>query len=236
MDGNFSPVPDHPDAVMIASSSPPPPRSEPLAPRRPVRRFDPARPVADAALSAVLRQATLASSDANLQPWRFLVVQSEPNRRRLRACAFNQPRLAEAPVLIVVLGYLNPERTHLEDIVQQALAFGAITPPEAAELRARTTRRLARVADRVLWASRSTMLAVATLELAAHATGLSTALVDEFDPNQLREAFGVSDDHAICALLALGYPLDESPFPGRLPLEEVAFLEHFGQPWTLAGS
>ena len=37
----------------------------------------------------------------------------------------------------------------------------------------------------------------------------------------------------VCCLVALGYPAEEPPFPGRFGLGEVCFEEHFGQPWTL---
>lgn len=114
------------------------PLSVPDAIRRPaIRGFDPARAVPDDLLRHVLALATLAPSSFNLQPWRFLVVRDERNRRRLRGCAFNHPRLTEAPVVVIVLGYHHPHRSHLDAIVASQQSLGAITPEEAAELRGR---------------------------------------------------------------------------------------------------
>src|SRR6185437_9253686 len=87
---------------------------EAIARRRATRHFDPTRPVPDTLLKQVLHLATLAPSGYNLQPWRFVVVRSERNRQRLKACAFGQPKVAEAPVVLIVLGYQYPHRSHLD--------------------------------------------------------------------------------------------------------------------------
>src|SRR5579883_386050 len=101
---------------------------EAITRRRATRHFDPARPLPDHLLKQILHLATLAPSSFNLQPWRFLVVREERNRQKLRACAFNQPKITEAPVVVIVLGYHHPHRSHLDPMVDQQLALGAVTP------------------------------------------------------------------------------------------------------------
>jgi len=206
---------------------------EAIARRRATRRFDPARPVPDEALKQVLHLATLAPSGFNLQPWRFVVVRNERNRRRLYECAFRQPKVAEAPVVVIVLGYHHPHRSHLDAMLERQTALGAITEPAAAETRARAARTMERVADPALWATRSTMLAAATLMIGAESLGLASAPMEGFEPEKVKEAFGVPDDHTVCCLIALGFAAEDKPFPGRFGLAEVCYEEHFGQPWTL---
>jgi nitroreductase len=118
-------------------------------------------------------------------------------------------------------------------MVARMEAIGAIAPEAAAELRSRAAHALERVPDRSLWATRSAMLAAATLMLAAESLGVASAPMEGFDAHKVKDAFGVPDDHTVCCLVALGYAAEAKPFPGRLGLDEVCFEEHFGQPWTL---
>jgi nitroreductase len=212
-----------------------PPLSAPeaIARRRATRRFDRDRPVPDAVLKQILHLATLAPSGYNLQPWRFIIVREERNRRKLKACAFNQLKVAEAPVVVIVLGYHHPHRSHHEAMLDRQVASGVITPEGAAGQRVRVPQAMERVPDPVVWATRSTMLAAATLMIAAESLGVSSAPMEGFEPDKVKEAFGVPDDHTVCCLIALGFAAEEKPFPGRFGLDDVCYLEHFGQPWTL---
>jgi len=192
--------------------------------RAAVRRFDPDRPLPDGVLAGLLDLARFAPGAEHHQPWRFLVVRGEANRRRLRACAYRHPLLADAPAVVVVLGDLFPER---------ALRWRAVDPsPAASETRARAASALARVTDRVLWATRAAATAAAALTAAARSAGIDSALLDGFDAPRLALAFGVPDDHAIVALVPLGYALEWQPAPTPLPLDDLCHREHFGQPWA----
>lgn len=57
--------------------------------RRSVRSYDPETKISREELTEILRQATLAPSAANLQPWRFLVFDSPELKQRLLPIAFN---------------------------------------------------------------------------------------------------------------------------------------------------
>jgi nitroreductase len=201
--------------------------------RRATRHFDPSKPVPDELLREVLRLATFAPSGFNLQPWRFVLVREERNRHRLKACAFNQPKVAEAPIVVIVLGYHHPHLSHLEDMLEAQRASGTLTAEQAAEARGRAIATMERVPDLALWATRSSMLAAATLMLAAESLGVASAPMEGFDPQAVKAAFGVPDDHTVCCLIALGYAAERKPFPGRFGLEDVCYEEYFGQPWTL---
>lgn len=192
------------------------------------------RPLDPKILESILTRATSAPSAHNLQPWRFLVVRDERNRRRLRAVARNRPEMTRAPAVVVVLAHLFPDRTHLEPMLEAAVDAGHCSPAKAAEIRGRAAsfgRGLDRDRDRVAWASRTAMLAASRLMLAAESLGVAATLIEEFDADALRADFGVPDDHSVACLIALGHKPEPDSTPGRFGLDEVAFSEHFGQPW-----
>jgi nitroreductase len=203
---------------------------EAIVKRRATRQFDPDRPLSDAVLSQILQLATFAPSGFNMQPWRFLVVRNAKNRQKLRECAFNQPKITDAPVVVILLGFHHPHRSHLDAMVQTQIELGAITPDMAAEFRARAIQAMERVRDLPLWSTRSSMLAAATLMLAAESLGVASAPMEGFEAEKVKASFGVPDDHTVCCLIALGFAAAAKPFPGRFGLEDVCYEEHFGQP------
>ncbi|HNZ65671.1 MAG TPA: nitroreductase family protein, partial [Smithella sp.] len=71
--------------------------------RRAVNFFDPTQDVTDAQLKQIIETAALAPSGFNLQPWRVIVLRDKEKKERLRKVAMNQPKITEAPVVLIVL-------------------------------------------------------------------------------------------------------------------------------------
>src|ERR1700735_5840460 len=65
-----------------------------------------------------------APSGHNLHPWRFVVVQSPEQKKRLRAASYNQAKVEEASAVIVACGDADGWRKDLELMLQQGLEGG----------------------------------------------------------------------------------------------------------------
>ena len=64
-------------------------------------------PVPENDLKKILEAGLSAPSAYNLQPWRFVAVREAEQRARLRQAAMNQPKVEEAPVVIVACADLE---------------------------------------------------------------------------------------------------------------------------------
>lgn len=76
----------------------------------------------------------------------------------------------------------------------------------------------------------SSAAAIQNLLLAAHAEGLGTCWVGDFDPPLVRSLFAIPDYYDPVALIAIGYPLSGGgAVPRKRPLQEVMHIEEFGR-------
>ncbi|HOO98474.1 MAG TPA: nitroreductase family protein [Bacteroidales bacterium] len=71
--------------------------------RESLRSYDPDRPVSREILERIIEAGRLAPSAANRQPWRFVVISSEPMLHKVRAC-YHREWFKEAPHILVVIG------------------------------------------------------------------------------------------------------------------------------------
>jgi nitroreductase len=71
--------------------------------RRSVRKYDPGFMISQEEILDILKEATLAPSSSNLQPWKFIVIQDEETKRELRSIANNQEQAETASAVIAVL-------------------------------------------------------------------------------------------------------------------------------------
>ena len=74
-----------------------------MAARRAVNFFDTEADVPQDALAALLETAARSPSSFNLQPWRVAVLRDPAQKAKLRALAWDQPKVTEAPVILLFL-------------------------------------------------------------------------------------------------------------------------------------
>jgi nitroreductase len=211
--------------------SPLKPITQVLLDRRATMRFKPDEPVPDEFLDAILSFGSQAPSGYNLQPWRFIVVRDEENRRRLRRAAMNQAKVAEAPVVIIAVGV----KSDLEQRADLALREGARRGAGKFETVERAKQGAMNFLSTIpldVWLNRHTMIAVTTMMLVAESYGFDTAPMEGFDPEAVKLEFGIPAEDEVVALLALGRAeKPEKAYPGRFPIEHIVFSERYGDAW-----
>jgi nitroreductase len=198
--------------------------------RRATRHFTD-EPVPDDAITEILRDASQAPSGYNLQPWRFLVVRTPENRRKLRAAAFDQEKITEAPVVIIALAPRNGWRERIDEVFAESVRRGAL-PAQGVEKAKTGAAGFIDSFEPAVWLNRHTMIAFTFLMLAAEAHGWDTAPMEGFDANAVRRAFSIPTDTEVVALLAVGRAREpDAVFPGRFPVGRIAFSENLSTPW-----
>ncbi|MDQ2854990.1 MAG: nitroreductase family protein [Acidobacteriota bacterium] len=198
--------------------------------RRATMHFSP-EPISDDYLNAILSLATQAPSGYNLQPWRFIVVRKEENRRRLQAVAFNQPKITEAPVVIICLGMKEKWKSRADEVFKEGAKRGAGQTDDWQQARDGALSFITNAQQMSVWVTRHTMIAVTSLMLVAEAYGFDTAPMEGFDPAGVKAEFGIPDEAEVVALIALGHGASEKAYPGRFALNQIVYEETYGEPW-----
>ena len=203
-----------------------------LLDRRDTTRFKP-NPVPDEYLEAILEFGAQAPSGYNLQPWRFVVVRDKENRERLKKAAYNQEKVAEAPVVIVAFGLRGDWRNYMNAIFQEGVRRGVGKPEMLPEMKNRASDFLENGIPQSIWLNRHTTIAVTTMMLVAETYGLDTAPLEGFDPEAVKRRASFAGKrrsnlparHRVCKRTG-------QAIRRRLALEEFVYNERYGQRWN----
>ena len=206
------------------------PLTQVLLERRATSHFEP-EPVPQEYLDAMLRLAAQAPSGYNLEPWRFIVVRDEANRKRLQAAAYGQPKVAEAPVVVIAIGMKEEWKKRADEVFQEGPKRGFGKPENTQKYMEGALGFLSTLPMNV-WVNRHTMIAFTTLMLAAEAYGFDTAPMEGFDAAAVKKEFAIPDEAEVVALLAIGRakPPDK-PYGGRFELSRIVYAERYGEAW-----
>lgn len=206
---------------------------EAIANRRSARAFR-ADPLPNGLLEEILRLSFQSPSGYNLQPWRFIVVKEQANKDKLRACAFDQAQVSQAPVVLICCGDRRVNDTqYIEDVIQLGMATGGMNDSYADYVREAVPQLFEYKPsfDAVeAWTNRQTMIIVAYLMLVAKAFGVDSCAMEGFVTSQVKEAFEIPEEVDVCCLLPLGYA-DEpiKQYGGRFDRQRVCYVESFGR-------
>lgn len=175
--------------------------------RRSTRSFD-SRPVTEKDVISMVEAARLAPSACNSQTWRFVTVTRRETIRKICHEAMRpvipNKWLEQAPLIFVGCSQL--------DVIANRIGSG-VTGIEYYQI--------------------DLGIAMEHMVLKATELGLGTCWIGWFDESTLKKILEIPNKIKVSALLAVGYPKDESPKKRkRKPLEKIVFSEKWGQPFT----
>lgn len=185
---------------------------EALATRRAINFFDKNKGVGRNTIKEMIEMALQAPSSFNLQPWQLMVLTDQEEKDRLRKLAMNQPKISEAPVVLIFLadrtgwqeGHPWMER-NFQEMVKRGLPedrHGWFTEVCTSLYGWSEEASLA-------FACKNTGFFAMAVMLAARQLGLHTHPMDGFDHNAVKEAFNIPENYWVPLLMAVGH-FDES--------------------------
>ena len=190
---------------------------EAAARRRSIRAFEQS-PIPAADLEAILDVVRLAPSAFNVQPWRFVVVETPEVKAKLAEAAFNQRQVTSAPAVLVLYTDMQDALAHIEETVHPGMGAEGVAKT-ASYLRDTFGRQSE--ADREAWAAAQGHIALGYLLLAAEAHGYQTSPMAGFDAAKVKALLDLPVNARIPAIVAIGRGAEEGFSHHRHPLDRI---------------
>ena len=202
--------------------------------RRATPSFD-GTPIPAEDLRQILDAGLHAPSGYNMQPWRFVVVQSPEQKKRLRAASYNQGKVEEASAVIVACGDADGWRKDLDLMLEQGRK-GGMPESYAAQAQISVPNYLSsfNTAQMQGWLNKMVMLAFTHMMLMAEVMEYDTAPMEGFEQDKVHEVLRLPLSYWVVALLAIGHAKGPDKFyGGRFDMSHTVFAEEFSKPLKL---
>lgn len=193
--------------------------------RRSIKRYDPSVKISREEMEEILAEATRAPSSVNMQPWRFVVIETPEGKEKLAELAkFNSEQVNTSSAVIAVFGDMN-NFEYAEEIFGKAVELGYM-PHEIKEQQLQVITPIhenmpeADMRDVVLIDSG---LVSMQLMLVARAHGYDTNPIGGYEKELIAEAFGLDKERYVpIMLISIGKAASEGHASYRLPVNTIA--------------
>ncbi len=191
--------------------------------RRAEKMFDPAFTIRDDQVGELLEKALLSPTAFNIQNWRIIRVKDAALRQKIREVAWNQDKVTDASLLLVLCADLNAW-------VKEPARYWSGAPQMYQDILIPAIDAYYRDKPQVQRdeAMRSCGLLAMSIMLLAQEQGWHSCPMDGFDFDAVGKLINLPDDHVISMMLAVGRRTQDSfPRTGKLPLNELCFEDTF---------
>ncbi|MCA1062591.1 nitroreductase family protein (plasmid) [Cytobacillus spongiae] len=193
--------------------------------RRSIRNYDPSVKISKEEMTEILTEATLAPSSVNLQPWRFVVIDSPEGKETLAPLAkFNQTQVKSSSAVIAVFADMN-SLDYADEIYDKAVEEGYM-PAEVRDTQLPAIKGLLKSLSFEQFKEMNLIdagLVSMQLMLAARAHGYDTNPIGGYEKDQIAEAYGMDKERYYpVMLISIGKAAEEGYKSVRLPIETIA--------------
>ncbi|SFE23498.1 Nitroreductase [Paenibacillus catalpae] len=207
--------------------------------RHATKEFDPNRKIPDEDFQFILETGRLSPSSVGFEAWKFLVVQNEEIRTKIREVAFGgKGQLPTASHLVILLARkdVRYDSKYVEYIYKKVKglsdeAFKTI-PVVYKEFQENDLHILDNERTLIDWASKQTYIPLANMMTAAAQIGIDSCPMEGFNKEKVTKVLkdaGVLDDEVydLSVMVTFGYRAADPKHPqARRPIDEVVEWVH----------
>jgi len=189
--------------------------------------FDPTKKISDSDFEQVKALLRLSPSSVNLQPWHFLIADTQEGKKRIAkgtegAFHFNTPKVLDASHVIVIAARTNADEAYMKSILEQEDKDGRFAAQEFKDQMHGGRMLFADIhkydlKDLSHWMEKQVYLNMGSLLLGVAAMGIDAVPMEGVDVKALDEEFGLrKKGYTALAVVSLGYRKD-TDFNAKLP-------------------
>ncbi|TYP67371.1 nitroreductase family protein [Paenibacillus methanolicus] len=192
--------------------------------RRSVKVYDPEVKISREEMTEILAKASRAPSAINMQPWRFLVIESAEGKEKLAPLAsFNQTQVLTSSAIIAVFYDAN-NIEYMDEIFNKAVELGYM-PQDIKDMQVQQARpyyaSLTPSALRDINMLDAGLVSM-QLMLVARAHGYDTNPMAGYDKDRIAEVFSLDKERfQPVMLLSIGKSIKEGYPSYRLPIDTI---------------
>ncbi|WP_312116674.1 nitroreductase family protein [Brevibacillus reuszeri] len=192
--------------------------------RRSVKLYDPEVKISREEMTEILEGATRAPSSVNLQPWRFLVIESPEGKEKLAELArFNKTQVLTSSAVIAVFVDMNNVE-YMDEIFGKAVELGYM-PQEVKDMQLSAVKPYYNNLPPAVLRDVNFIdagLVSMQLMLVARSYGYDTNPIGGYEKEQIAEAFDMDKArYQPIMLISIGKAAKEGHPSYRLPVETV---------------
>lgn len=193
-----------------------------------VKEFDQNKPLNKALVDTILESGRLAPSSDGFEPWKFIVVHDPATRQKLRDVAYGQPKVTDAPYL-VVLAYRTDADALADEQVARIARVQNQSEAELAGLKQYFAASIAakKAAGFEAWSRAQSYIPLGIMIETAALLNVDAGPMEGFDPQKVGDILGLpAKNLKATTMLALGYRAAEPKRPKvrRSPEEVIEFV------------
>jgi nitroreductase len=200
--------------------------------RRSIRDYTD-EPVSDQDLDMILEAARQAPSGENAQPWRFIIVKDVETRKRLGALAGGgSGRRFTAEF---VTKKMQERFSSLQDEAKKRAVFEKLTSGQVSTFLSDAPVNIVVCGKKDVWdLPYDTSAAIENMLLMVTALGLGACWViapciDIRDEERVKALLGMPEGFKVISIVSVGHPTRPHRPRPRIPIEDLVFLEKWGE-------
>ncbi len=181
--------------------------------RHACKKFNPTKKIPVQELDQILEAACLSPSSFGMEAWKFLVLESQTIREKLRPACWDQAQITDSSHVIVILARPAVVLPDTEYVKQSFLRRGL--PKEATlayieRYKWYMETEVNPIMSSYAWCAKQCYIALANIMTAAAAMNIDTCPMEGFEKQKVEQILNIdSNKYEVAVLVALGYRAGE---------------------------